>query len=132
MTQEPTSLYLSSTLPSSYESTLPALKVLGGSDRTLGNRKRTVPSSMPSIEADSVTQATAIHELTRESRKKRLPGLTATLAVGLGAAVGLAGVGAAATTACGAAETVALAPSAVMASFVGRDRGVVLGSLSAG
>jgi hypothetical protein len=57
---------------------------------------------MPIADADSVTQATAIHEPTSDRSKKRLPSLPAGLADGLAAAAGLgaAAVAAAAAQVC--------------------------------
>src|SRR5262245_22702064 len=97
MTQAPTVLKRSSTLPSSYWSGVPALKVLGGSESTLGNKKRIVPSSMAISEAVRVNQATAI-QLARKKLRRVGP-----LAAGLGGAGlgGSAGLGGAAAGALG-------------------------------
>src|SRR3954447_24652658 len=86
-TQVPWSLKRSTTLPSSYWSGKPTVNLLGGSDRTLGNRKRTVPRIMPTIDSVSATQAMLI-QLNRKKRRS-LP-----LAVGgLAGGAGLGGSG---------------------------------------
>src|SRR6516162_5758445 len=79
------SLKRSSTLPSSNASGNPTFTFDGGSERTLGNRNRTVPSVRTAVEAVSSAQATPIHV----SRKKRrsapfFAGGLATGAAGLG------------------------------------------------
>src|SRR6516162_2825699 len=89
------SLKRSTTLPSSNWSGKPTLTRLGGSESTLGNRKRTVPSVMASSAAVIVVQPTANQLPTRTSRKKRrvLPaGLAGALAAGA-AGFGAAGAG---------------------------------------
>src|SRR5260370_40283813 len=100
MTQAPWSLNLSSTRFSSKLPTLPARNVLGGSESTLGNMKRTVPSVSPAAEAVNAVQAMANHEPKIALRKKRrsLP-LAADLAGGLAGGAGLAGAGGEAVTA---------------------------------
>src|SRR5262245_24897249 len=97
MTQAPTVLKRSSTLPSSYWSGVPALKVLGGSDSTLGKRKRMVPRTMPISEAVMVSQPRPIQLLIR-SHRRVLPVLGGALAGGAGLG-GRAGFGGAAVTA---------------------------------
>src|SRR5690242_14239357 len=89
------SLKRSTTLPSSYWYGKPALNLLGGSDSTLGKRKRTVPRTMPSIDRVRVVKPIASQLPNRARRKKRrsLP-LAGALAAGLGAAAA-AGLGAA-------------------------------------
>src|SRR5438132_13095716 len=95
MTQAPISLNLSSTLPSSKFETSPALKLLGGSDRTFGNRKRTVPSVMPSIDNVNVVQAAANQEPKKASvvatKKLRRVGSFGACAAGLAGTGGFAG-----------------------------------------
>src|SRR5438270_8973509 len=102
-TQAPTVLKRSSTLPSSYWSGVPARKVLGGSDRTLGNRKRTVPRTMATSDAVMVNQPTAI-QLPKNRKPRRVAPLPPPLAggAGLGGRAGLAGAaGGLAVTAVG-------------------------------
>src|SRR6187401_2690409 len=101
MTQAPISLKRSSTLPSSKPLASPALKLLGGSERTLGNMKRTVPSVRASMERVNVVHAVAIHEpknivkmpSPELARKFRRVGLSGAFAAGFGGGGG----GAAAT-----------------------------------
>src|SRR5205814_371707 len=74
------------------------LTLLGGSEETLGKRKRTVPSVMPARAAPIVTQPTANQLPNRDRRKKRrdappLAGAAGLAAAGFG---GVAGAGAAA------------------------------------
>src|SRR3954451_6873235 len=94
------SLNRSSTLPSSYRPGVPTLTLLGGSDSTLGNRKRTVPSVSPASEAVMAVMPRANQLPTSASRKKRrsLPagwaGALAGGAGGLGEAGGGGGAGA--------------------------------------
>src|SRR5262249_61997669 len=93
MTQAPTVLKRSSTLPSSYWSGEPARKVLGGSDRTLGNRKRTVPRVMAAIDPVKVHQARPIQVPKRVISSPRRVGLPLAEAAGLAGAAGLGGAG---------------------------------------
>src|SRR4051794_29269823 len=88
------SLNFSTTLPSSYPSGKPTFTRLGGSARTLGNRKRRVPSVIRPRAAPIVVQARANHEPTRAVRKLRRssPFFAAGLAGGF-AAAGLAAGG---------------------------------------
>src|SRR5438105_10801352 len=86
----PFGLKRSSTLPSSNWLLSPTLNLLGGSDRTLGNRKRTVPSNMPKMAALMAIMPTANQEIRNQRRS------WPALAAGFGAAAGLGG-GAAAT-----------------------------------
>src|SRR2546423_14921520 len=65
------SLKSSVTLSSGKSSGKPTVTLLGGSESTLGNRKRTVPSSMPTIDAVNANQAIAIQLPNIENRKKR-------------------------------------------------------------
>src|SRR5437899_1001139 len=105
-TQAPTGLKRSSTLPISYCEGSPALNVLGGSDRTLGNRKRTVPRSMPSSDAVNASQATLIQLPTIASRTKRRVGPVFAGGLGgagLGGRAGLSAVAAAGGAAGGVA-----------------------------
>jgi hypothetical protein len=91
------SLKRSVTTFSSKFDTSPALKELGGSDSTLGKRKRTVPMTMPSTEAVRATQATLIQEPNSANRKNRrdLPVLAGGLGgAGLGGRAGLGAPGA--------------------------------------
>src|SRR5262249_13961302 len=101
MTQAPTVLKRSSTLPSSYWSGEPARKVLGGSDRTLGNRKRTVPRVMAAIDPVKVHQARPIQGPKRVISSPRRVGLPLAEAAGLAGAAGLGGAGGVAVTAVG-------------------------------
>src|SRR5438105_9357324 len=93
------SLKSSVTLSSGKSSGKPTVTLLGGSESTFGNRKRTVPSTMPTTETVKAVQATPI----QVARKKRrsLPVLAGVLAgaAGFAGAAGLdgAGGGAAAT-----------------------------------
>src|SRR5262245_35381239 len=83
--QVPCSLKRSLTLPSSKTLGSPTLNLLGGSESTLGKRKRTVPRSMPMMEAVMVAMPMA-----NQLMKKRR--LVSVLAVGFGGAGG-AGLG---------------------------------------
>src|SRR5438309_10750219 len=85
------SLKSSVTLSSGKSSGKPTVTLLGGSESTLGNRKRTVPSIMPTIDAVNANQAIAIQLPNIANRKKRrsLP----VLAGVLGGAVGFCGTG---------------------------------------
>src|SRR4051812_41285161 len=87
------SLKRSTTLPSSKVSGKPALNFDGGSDRTLGNMKRTVPSVMAAIAAENVAQPMT-HQLRMPARKMRRSGPAAGLAGGFcGAGFGAAAAG---------------------------------------
>src|SRR5262245_47857726 len=102
-TQAPSGLKRSLTLSSSNWSGVPALKRVGGSDSTLGNRKRTVPSVMPTIDAVKVTQPMLAQLPTIDSRKKRRDGGGALAgAAGLGGMAGLGGAAGAGAAAAGA------------------------------
>ena len=94
------------------------MNLLGGSDKTLGYRKRTVPKSQPIIVALNVVQAMANQLPTRAIRKKRrvLPGFAG--AAGFGGAA--AGFGAAAAAGAAAGET------GVAGVGVPSDMGIVL------
>src|SRR5262249_32537525 len=94
MTQAPTVLKRSSTLPSSNWSGVPALKVLGGSDSTLGNRKRTVPRSMATRDALRVHQARPIQLPKRKTRRVLPPFAGGLGGAGLGGSAGLGGAAA--------------------------------------
>src|SRR3954454_15378961 len=80
--QAPSGLKRSLTLSSSNWSGVPALKRVGGSDSTLGNRKRTGPSVMPSIDAVKVSQPMLAQLPTADSRKKRRDGAAAAALAG--------------------------------------------------
>src|SRR5262249_638831 len=94
MTQAPTSLNWSETLFSSKELMSPARNVVGGSDKTLGNRKRSVPRNMAAIDAANVIQAMVIHW-------RRKPRRLSAFAGGLGG-TGFAGAGGAVLAPAGA------------------------------
>src|SRR6266404_5848162 len=65
------SLKSSLTLSSTKSPGKPTLTLLGGSERTLGNRKRTVPRTMPSMDTVRVVQAMAMALPNIAKRKKR-------------------------------------------------------------
>src|ERR1700685_2534475 len=95
ITQAPTGLNLSSTLPSSKAPASPARKVLGGSDSTLGNKKRTVPSVIRPRPKLNVHHAVPIH-VTAPMKPRRVvaaPFAGALAGAGLGGTGGAAGFG---------------------------------------
>src|SRR5262245_30303550 len=116
------SLYFSTTLPSSYPSGKPTLTLLGGSARTLGKRKRKVPSVHRPNAPAMVVQAKANQLPAKKARKPRRSS-TFGLAAGLGAAA--AGFGAAAAglgaAAAGVAGLGAVTPSAGLFEGAGSD-----------
>src|SRR5262245_43153499 len=110
MTQAPTSLNWSVTLPSSKPLASPARNELGGSDRTLGKRKRSVPRNMAVMVAMNAAHPEANQEPYTENMKKRRLGPP--LAGGLGGAGLAGGLGlAAAAGGAVAADTPPGAPS---------------------
>src|SRR5262249_27034126 len=118
MTQAPRSLNLSSTLPSSKLLASPALKELGGSESTLGNKNRKVPRTMPTRVAVSVNQPMPIQVNRKNRRSFPLGG------GGLGkAGLGGAAAGGPAVTAVAAPESAAgvLGLGSDIASFHSRS-----------
>src|SRR5262249_31042409 len=87
------SLKRSTTFSGSNWSGKPTLNLGDGSERTLGNRKRTVPSSMATRAPVMANQARANQEPNRAKRKPRRSGLAGALAggAGFGGSAGLAG-----------------------------------------
>src|SRR5437762_2431594 len=81
---------------------LPARKVVGGSERTLGKRKRTVPRTRPSDERASAVMP-AENQVTAVRNERRV-GALAAAAAGLGGGA-TAGLGAAVTAVVGVALT---------------------------
>src|SRR6267142_2016901 len=65
------SLKLSVTLPSSKFRGSPTFTLLGGSDKTFGNRKRALPSVQATMVPMKATQATANGEVSHCARKFR-------------------------------------------------------------
>src|SRR5262249_24209232 len=129
-TQKFWSLKRSTTLPSSYWSGKPALTLLGGSDSTLGNKKRIVPRTMPSMETVKAVQAIAIQLPTMANRKKRrvLTGLAGALggAVGLGVGAGLGGAATAGVATAPAAPAGGVGASGEPVTFFGSDMARIL------
>src|SRR5215510_14192301 len=82
------SLKLSVTLPSSKLRGSPTFTLLGGSERTFGQRKRALPSVQPAIVAVKAAQAIVNGEVSQRTRKFR----RSSPFLG-GAAAGLAGIG---------------------------------------
>src|SRR4051812_24031671 len=82
------SLKRSTTWPSSKFCGRPTLNFEGGSDSTLGTRKRTVPSVRAAIEAEKLVQARAVELVRKASTALRRVGPA-------GLAAGAAGFGAA-------------------------------------
>src|SRR5262249_30687388 len=106
MIQAPRSLNLSSTLPSSKLLASPALKELGGSDRTLGNKNRNVPRTMPTSVAVRVNQPMPIQVNRKNLRSFPLAGVLG--GAGLGGKAGLGGAeGGPAVTAVAAPDSAA-------------------------
>src|ERR1700722_4900032 len=103
ITQAPTGLKRSSTLASSKLTGSPARKVLGGSDRTLGKRKRTVPKVMSAMPPEKVYQAIPIQLKAPRKPRRVVPALAGGLAgAGLGGNGGVAGLGRLGVTTTGA------------------------------
>src|SRR5260370_42605893 len=75
------SLKRSMTFSGSYWSGKPTLNLLGGSERTLGKRKRTVPKSMPIMEAVKATQAipNQLPNISAKKERRVLPALAGAL-----------------------------------------------------
>src|SRR6516162_1186103 len=123
MTQAPRSLNLSSTLPSSKLLASPALKELGGSESTLGNKNRKVPRTMPTRVAVRVNQPMPI-QVNRKNRRS-CPFAGAFGSGGLGGKAGLGGAaaGGPAVTAVAAPESAAgvLGLGSDIASFHSRS-----------
>src|SRR5436190_18006253 len=93
------SLNVSTTLPSSKSRGSPTLTLLGGSESTLGNRKRTVPKVIPAIAAAKDAQATATGEVMNRTRKLRRSSPFFGAGAGLAGIVGLGAAGGGAVTA---------------------------------
>src|ERR1700687_3049418 len=92
------SLKLSTTLPSSNASGKPTFTFDGGSESTLGNRKRTVTSVSTPVEAVRMAQARPIQEKKERNPRRSAPffgGAFAAGAAGLGAVDVTGGVAAA-------------------------------------
>src|SRR5207245_9836696 len=69
------SLKSSLTLSSTKSPGKPTLTLLGGSERTLGKRKRTVPRTMPSMDTVRVVQAMAmaLPNIAKRQKRRSLP-----------------------------------------------------------
>src|SRR5437879_13013063 len=95
--QAPCDLKRSVTFSGSYWSGGPTLNLLGGSERTFGYKKRSVPRSQPIMVAVKATQAMPhqVQNMTNRKPRRSLPALTGALAGAAGlAGPGLAGAGA--------------------------------------
>src|SRR6516165_4538338 len=112
------SLKRSTTLPSSNWSGKPAFTLLGGSERTLGKRKRMLPKIQPSMVTVKKTQAIAKADVSKRMNPRRS---LAAPAAGLGGGAGFGGAAGAglAAAAGGAAVTAVSAGLAGSALLLG-------------